>query len=172
MHIFHFIRCWQVALQSGSTSSHMYQQWKESACFLTSCQPLTLANQFWQSDWGKLLSCFSFHFSGNQWGRASFHDHRLLVFAPSWQMSFYPCVTTSVLKSTLSFSLQKSSVLWPSLQGLCQACGSLQVFAICSRDWETPPRGRRGIPVTLYRPRETSDLRRLQTCRRCPLPHS
>ena len=43
---------------------------------------------------------------------------------------FSPWVTTSVLKSTLGSCLQKSSVLGPKLQGLCQFHGSLWMFAI------------------------------------------
>lgn len=141
---------------------HLTEQWNKSTYFLTSCQPLILANHFWQAKWRKMLpQCFKVHSSDDQWGRASCHDHWWFVFSPLWQMSFYPCVTTSDLKSTLGSSLRKSSVLWPSLQGLCPACGS-QPVAIGSRDWGKPPVAGEVFLSPFCR------LRRPQTC---PSPH-
>lgn len=163
MHIFHFNRCWRVALQSGPTNPHSHQQWNESTYFLTSCQPFILASCFWASHWRKMLShCFSVH-SSHSWGRLSvFPWLRCLCFlfcvqglcilmSPPvfWSLPLALPHSNPVLQTQTALPLQSRGCL----------CQTWYTLAICPGDWEKPPGGRGNLCCP-----SLTNVRGLQTC--------
>lgn len=95
--------------------------------------------------------------SDDWWGRASLHGHWMFIFPPLWRMTFYPCIPTHVLKSTLDSSLQKSSCDLTCrasanpvdpFRCLSSALGAEKSFLVAGEV----------ILSSFYKPQETSDL--------------
>ena len=134
MHIFHFNRYWQIALQRGSTI-HTPTSCGMRARLLTPCSLVILANHCGPSNWGKCCHAVSVSIP---WlpARPSILPWLSAVVFPLCFRHLFLLGSPQVSSRPVLVLPCENPVLRLKLQGLHQSCGSLQIV-VFFKLWRT-----------------------------------